>query len=235
MHEILGRSQGTNLNNYDNGRWFFPADVFTDGLMSFVHDNLEFLPKAEVDMYTKKTIDFDKTDFLVSLSYVSNLELSLKQIKENLNKNNTYLSESGICKRIKRLQKNNAILSPNISFNGLGIPNFVTLIVDCEPQTIDFFEYVLPQFPRYTFAKTDRGFFLSLYLPDQSTMKFIHMLRGIRIEDRVGRLREPLLFYRFENVGSKWLFDIGNYWNSEKQYWEVPKNEFTFPKSAKSF
>ncbi|MHA1916702.1 MAG: hypothetical protein ACTSUV_00090 [Candidatus Ranarchaeia archaeon] len=232
MHEIVGISQGTNLNNYDNGRWFFPADVFTDGLMSFVQDNSEFLPKAKVDHYSKKTLDFDRTDFLISLNYISNLELSLKQIKNTLSKTNIRLSESGICKRIKKLQQHKAILSPRISFNGLGIPNFVTLIVDCEPNTTDFFEYVLPQFPRYTFAKTDRGFLLSLYLPDQSTMKFIHMLRGVKIEDRKGRLREPLLFYRFENVGSNWLFDIANFWNSEKQYWEVPKNEFHFPKSA---
>jgi hypothetical protein len=230
LYEITGLSRGVNLDNFDTKRWFFPADVFTDGLFAFVKDHEDTLPMAPIDKYSNKYIRFDKTDFLIALNHISNTRASLESTRKNLEKYQIFLSPSAICKRLQRLQRTKMFLTPTIGFNGLGIPNFVTLVVECERQTVEFFQRAITQFPRYVFAETDSGFFLSLYLPDQSTSRFIHMLRGLQIQTRRTLAREPLLFYRFENVGSRWLFNIADRWNTNRQYWDVPRGEFKFPK-----
>ncbi|MHA1861689.1 MAG: winged helix-turn-helix transcriptional regulator [Candidatus Ranarchaeia archaeon] len=220
LYEVQSKTTGVNLAFFDNRQWFFDENVFAQGLLEFAKDWGHTFPPIKIFSYHYEPIAFDRIDYLLCIDRAHWYRSTLSDSQQTLKNYGYKLSKSAISMRLKRL-KDEELFQPFTAFRGLGLPNFLTFLIECDQPTRELLTLAVSQFPQYFLSTLDDGLLLAISLPDGALSQFRYLFETLR-ED-VDRME---VFYRYSNLGSDLSYNLAYKWNERRQYWEFPSHLF---------
>ncbi|GAH45914.1 unnamed protein product, partial [marine sediment metagenome] len=171
-YEVQSKTTGVNLTFFDNRQWFFDENVFAQGLLEFAREWGHTFPPIKEFSYHYTPTQFDRIDYLLCMDLTRSYRSPLSDLQQTLQYYGYKLSKSGISMRLKRLREEQ-LFQPSVAFRGLGLPNFLTYLIECDAETRELLALAISQFPQYFISILDDGILLAISLPDGALSQFL--------------------------------------------------------------
>jgi DNA-binding Lrp family transcriptional regulator len=224
IHDITANYTSINFDSFDfeTGDWLIEGDVTTLGLITFVKENWDILPKPR-GLSNTQMRPFDQLDFYLATFLASEGRPQANNLMNRLARVGIRRPRTTISTRKHKLLKEKSVL-PYILFASPLLPVFLTFAIRCDPQIADLLVVAAAQMP-FVFASTSEiGCLLGVRASSQCLGAIIHLLTSLHREKGV---QEVLQIQQYKNLGSRSMARIGSKWNGS--YWTWREEDFLLP------
>lgn len=224
VHEIKRYYQSICFDHfdYDTSTWLIEGDVTTLGLLNFVRENWNILPKPRGCSNTKDR-SFDLLDYYLASFLVGDGRAPMKKIMERLSSVEIHAPRTTVSTRKSRLFEEGT-LEPYFVYTTPQLPFFISFAIKCDPAIAEQIIVGVAQMP-LTFAFTSNiGCVVHVTVPSRSLGPILNILSLTREEPGV---EEVWQMQQFSNLGSVDPAQIASKWNGN--YWNWDEEEFSIP------
>ncbi|MFX1561872.1 MAG: hypothetical protein ACFFDP_01005 [Promethearchaeota archaeon] len=208
--------------DFETGDWLIERDVMTIGLLNFVEEHWEVLPKPRI-LKMKDSRPFDRLDYYLATLLQGDGRARMKRITEQLKRLGIEAPRTTISTRKSQLFREKTLL-PYVVFDSPLLPIFVTFAIRCDAKLAKRLVVSVAQMP-FTYSYiSDVGCIVNVKVPMKSLGAIIHLLSLVREEEGA---TDILQIQQFKNLGSASRARFGPKWNGK--YWNWSEEEFSLP------
>jgi hypothetical protein len=208
--------------DFEAGDWMIERDVMTIGLLDFVKQHWEILPKPRF-LKMKDPQPFDQLDYYLATFLQSDGRLRMKNIQKLLTQVGIKVPRTTVSTRKNQLFREQTLL-PYVVFESPLLPIFVTFAIRCNEQVAKLLVVAVAQMPFSYAYISEIGCIVHVKVPMKSLGAIIHLLSSVREEEGV---KEVLQIQQYRNLGSASRVQLGSRWNGK--YWDWSESEFSLP------
>ncbi|MFW9830824.1 MAG: helix-turn-helix domain-containing protein [Candidatus Thorarchaeota archaeon] len=224
IHEIRQYYQSICFDHfdYDTSTWLIEGDVTSLGLLNFVRENWNILPKPR-GLSNTLARPFDKLDYFLASFLVGDGRAPMKKIQQRLTAFGIDVPRTTVSTRKNRLIKERT-MEPYFVFSTPQLPFFITFAIECEPHFAEQFVVAVAQMPLAFASVSNIGCVVNVSVPSRSLGSILNLLSLTRDGDGV---REVWQLQQFKNIGSTDPAQLADKWNGS--YWNWSEEEFSIP------
>jgi DNA-binding Lrp family transcriptional regulator len=208
--------------DFEAGDWMIERDVMTIGLLNFVEEHFEVLPKPQF-LKMKESKPFDQLDYYLATFLLSDGRLRMRSLLNQLKHVGINAPRTTVSTRKNQLLREQTLL-PYVVFESPLLPIFVTFAIRCNADVAERLVVAVAQMPFSYAYISEIGCVVHVKVPMKSLGAIIHLLSLVREEEGV---EEILQIQQFKNLGSASGTQLGTKWNGK--YWNWSEDEFSLP------
>ncbi len=224
IHDITANYMSINFDSFDfeTGDWLIEGDVTTLGLIDFVKENWEILPKPR-GLHNTQMRKFDQLDFYLAIFLATDGRARTNNLMTRLAKVGIRRPRTTVSTRKNKLLQEKSVL-PYITFASPLLTVFLTFAIRCDPKIAELLIVAASQMP-YVFTSTsDIGCLIGVKASSQCLGAIIHLLSSLQREKGI---QEVIQIQQYKGKGSRSMVRIVKKWNGS--YWSWREEEFLLP------
>jgi hypothetical protein len=223
IHDVSRYCFSIGFDSFDfgTGNWHIEGDISTLGLLTFVKENWEVLPRPQGITYTQSK-PFDQLDYFIATFLAGDGRARMEKLKNRLKGVGLPIPRTTVSTRKSQLLREKTIV-PFTLFGTPLLSSFITFAFHCESEIIEQLIVSIAQMPLAFAYVSNIGCFLSVHLPSQSLGTIIHLFSSLIEEEGV---QDVLQMQQPRNLGSR-IPPLGSKWNGS--YWVWTEDEFSLP------
>jgi len=207
--------------DYETGDWLIEGDVLAMGLLDFVREHWDILPKPR-GMQMTQARPFDKLDYYLASFLQEEGRVKMAKLLERLNLVGIKAARTTVSARKNRLFREGTLV-PVIVFDSPLLPVFVTFAYQCKKQLAEQLVVAAAQMPNVFASISEEGCVVNVKVPSRSLGAIIHLLSMVQEEG----VEDVLQVQRYKDLGSASPARLAPKWSGS--YWRWQEEEFSLP------
>ncbi len=221
LHQIKQYYQSICFDHfdYDTSTWLVEGDVSTLGLLNFVRENWNILPKPR-GLSNTLARPFDKLDYYLASFLIGDGNATMKKILGRLKAVGIEVPRTTVSTRKNRLFKERT-LEPYFAFGTPQLPFFITFAIRCEQYIAEQLCVAVAQMPQAWAQISGIGCVVNVSVPSRSLGTILNLL-ALTLED--DGVHEVWQMQQYRNLGTYGPAQLAPKWNGS--YWNWSEEEF---------